>query len=293
MLRRARPGVDADGGAARRAHGSSSPTRSASRFAPAAVRFTTALPKTRNAKVLRRAVRAVVTGEDAGGHVAPRGSVDPRRDQARRADGTFAHRRADSSRLAGVSCCGRSRPSDFDQWTEVRVRCRDWLRRWEPCSRRASADAARRPRAFAARCGARDRERQLGTGYGFGIFLLTTGPRSRARSTSASIQRGRSRTLRRLLDRRGAGRAGATSPRRVVLILRFAFEELGLHRLQVAIIPRNTPSRRVCREARPARRRHRRALPPDPRRLGGPRPLRDHRRGMGRARHELLDTWIR
>ncbi|HEV7888460.1 MAG TPA: AMP-binding protein, partial [Acidimicrobiales bacterium] len=35
-------------------------------FKPSAVRFTTALPKTRNAKVLRRAVRAVVTGRDPG-----------------------------------------------------------------------------------------------------------------------------------------------------------------------------------------------------------------------------------
>jgi acetyl-CoA synthetase len=35
-------------------------------FRPAAVRFTTALPKTRNAKVLRRAIRAVVTDTDPG-----------------------------------------------------------------------------------------------------------------------------------------------------------------------------------------------------------------------------------
>jgi acetyl-CoA synthetase len=35
-------------------------------FRPTAVRFTDALPKTRNAKVLRRAVRAVVTGADPG-----------------------------------------------------------------------------------------------------------------------------------------------------------------------------------------------------------------------------------
>ena len=35
-------------------------------FRPGAVRFTDALPKTRNAKVLRRAVRAVVTGTDPG-----------------------------------------------------------------------------------------------------------------------------------------------------------------------------------------------------------------------------------
>jgi len=35
-------------------------------FRPSAVRFTTALPKTRNAKVVRRAIRAAVVGEDAG-----------------------------------------------------------------------------------------------------------------------------------------------------------------------------------------------------------------------------------
>jgi acetyl-CoA synthetase len=35
-------------------------------FRPSAVRFTTALPKTRNAKVLRRAIRSSVVGDDAG-----------------------------------------------------------------------------------------------------------------------------------------------------------------------------------------------------------------------------------
>jgi acetyl-CoA synthetase len=35
-------------------------------FAPSEVKFTSALPKTRNAKVLRRAVRGVVTGQDVG-----------------------------------------------------------------------------------------------------------------------------------------------------------------------------------------------------------------------------------
>jgi acetyl-CoA synthetase len=35
-------------------------------FRPSEVRFTDALPKTRNAKVLRRAVRAVHTGADLG-----------------------------------------------------------------------------------------------------------------------------------------------------------------------------------------------------------------------------------
>jgi acetyl-CoA synthetase len=35
-------------------------------FAPAEIRFTTALPKTRSAKILRRAVRATVLGDDPG-----------------------------------------------------------------------------------------------------------------------------------------------------------------------------------------------------------------------------------
>jgi acetyl-CoA synthetase len=35
-------------------------------FKPAQVRFTTMLPKTRSAKVLRRAIRAVVTGDAPG-----------------------------------------------------------------------------------------------------------------------------------------------------------------------------------------------------------------------------------
>jgi acetyl-CoA synthetase len=35
-------------------------------FKPAQVRFTSSLPKTRSAKVLRRAIRAVVTGDAPG-----------------------------------------------------------------------------------------------------------------------------------------------------------------------------------------------------------------------------------
>jgi len=35
-------------------------------FRPSAVRFTDALPKTRNAKVLRRAIRAAALGRDPG-----------------------------------------------------------------------------------------------------------------------------------------------------------------------------------------------------------------------------------
>src|SRR5207302_11328766 len=40
-------------------------------FRPAAVRFTAALPKTRNAKVLRRAIRAAAVGRDPGDLSSP------------------------------------------------------------------------------------------------------------------------------------------------------------------------------------------------------------------------------
>ena len=80
-------------------------------------------------------------------------------------------------------------PDDFEAWREVRRRCRDWLTRWEPRSSAGHSDVVENARAFAARCGARDRERQLGTGYGFGIFV---GGRFAGEVTINRVQRGSS-----------------------------------------------------------------------------------------------------
>ena len=52
--------------AARRAARHASPSSSGASFRPSAVRFTDALPKTRSAKILRRAIRAVATGTPPG-----------------------------------------------------------------------------------------------------------------------------------------------------------------------------------------------------------------------------------
>ena len=60
--------------------------------------------------------------------------------------------------------------SDFPAWREVRLRCGEWLTRWEPQRIAGQPDPSRDRDAFAVRCSARQRERQLGTGYGFGIF---------------------------------------------------------------------------------------------------------------------------
>ena len=46
------------------------------------------------------------------------------------------------------------------------------------------------------------------------------------------------------IDERHAGRE--LVPEAVVLVLRYAFETLGLHRIEAAIVPRNQASRRVA-----------------------------------------------
>ena len=50
------------------------------------------------------------------------------------------------------------------------------------------------------------------------------------------------------VDERNAGQG--YTPEAVVVAARYAFEDLGLHRLQIAIIPRNGPSRRVVEKLR-------------------------------------------
>lgn len=131
--------------------------------------------------------------------------------------------------------------ADYEHWHEVRTRCRDWLIPWEPRPRGAPPPAEDRA-SFAARCAIRDRERQLGTGYGFGIFV---GDRLVGEITLSSIQRGpfQSGFVGYWVDQAMAGRGYV--PEAVACVLRFSFDTLGLHRVEISIIPRNSPSRRV------------------------------------------------
>jgi ribosomal-protein-alanine N-acetyltransferase len=98
-------------------------------------------------------------------------------------------------------------------------------------------------RVFAARCGARERERQLGSGYGFGIFV---GGRFSGEINLSSVQRGpyQNAYVGYWIDEAMAGHS--YTPEAFVVVCRFAFEELALHRLQASIIPRNVASRRVA-----------------------------------------------
>jgi [ribosomal protein S5]-alanine N-acetyltransferase len=132
--------------------------------------------------------------------------------------------------------------SDFPQWQEVRRRSHDWLVSWEPRRPPGSPDVVDSRSAFAARCRARERERQLGTGYGFGIFV---GPRLCGEINVNGVQRGpfQSAYVGYWIDEACAGRGYV--PEAVVVLARHAFEDLSLHRLQIAIIPRNAASRRV------------------------------------------------
>ena len=132
---------------------------------------------------------------------------------------------------------------DFDAWREVRQRNRDWLLKWEPKPPPGQPDDTESKPAFNARCGAREREWQLGTGYGFGIFV--EGAFSGEINLSG-VQRGpfQNTYVGYWMDEARAGNGYV--PESLVAVARFAFEDLRLHRLQVAIIPRNKASRRVA-----------------------------------------------
>jgi ribosomal-protein-alanine N-acetyltransferase len=88
----------------------------------------------------------------------------------------------------------------------------------------------------------RERERQLGSGFGFGIFHEG---RFAGEVTLSSILRGpfQNGSIGYWIDKDVAGEG--LIPESVVVVLQFAFETLRLHRIEVAIIPRNLASRRV------------------------------------------------
>lgn len=132
--------------------------------------------------------------------------------------------------------------SDFAAWREVRNRCGEWLTKWEPQRLPHQPDVTEDRDAFAVRCSARHRERQLGTGYGFGIFVDGA---FCGEINLSSIQRGpfQNAYVGYWVDQKVAGQG--IMPESVVVLARFAFEDLRLHRIQISIIPRNRSSRRV------------------------------------------------
>ena len=133
-------------------------------------------------------------------------------------------------------------PSDFAQWREVRRRNAEWLTKWEPSRPPGAPDVIEDPHAFTVRCNARDRERQMGAGYGFGVFVDGD---FAGEINLTNIQRGpfQNAYVGYWIDEKHAGKG--YTPEGVVVVCKFAFETLQLHRLQISIIPRNAASHRV------------------------------------------------
>jgi ribosomal-protein-alanine N-acetyltransferase len=131
---------------------------------------------------------------------------------------------------------------DFEQWREVRRRNAAWLTKWEPLRTPGSPDVVEDRGAFALRCHAREREWQLGSGYGFGVFVEGA---FAGEINLNSVQRGpfQNSYVGYWIDEAQAG--NSYTPEGVVLVLRYAFDKLGLHRCQISIVPRNAASRRV------------------------------------------------
>ena len=133
-------------------------------------------------------------------------------------------------------------PTDGAPWSEVRRRNDAWLTPWEPRRAQGLSDPALDRDAFNHRCTSRDRDRQAGTAFGFGLFVDNA---LAGEVNINSIARGamQSGTVGYWIDQAHAGHRYVAEA--VVVLAKFSFEELHLHRLEVCIVPRNANSRRV------------------------------------------------
>jgi ribosomal-protein-alanine N-acetyltransferase len=131
---------------------------------------------------------------------------------------------------------------DADEQLELRRANREHTGPWDPARDESFYSAAGQrleleldQRAWAA-----------GTAFAFAVLAMDEGDRIIGRVALSNVVRGpwQNATLGYWIDHR-AGRRGHAS-RAVRLVLEYAFEHAGLHRVQPAIIPRNTASLRVA-----------------------------------------------
>jgi ribosomal-protein-alanine N-acetyltransferase len=152
-------------------------------------------------------------------------------------------RRQPQPRLRGARVVLRPlAASDFPAWREVRLRNESWLIPWEPQRHPSLPDPTRDRHAFEARCTARERERQTDHAYPFGVFVddALAGEVNLNNVTRGALQ---SATIGYWVDRRLAGNGYIAEA--VVVVMKYAFEQAQLHRLEICIVPRNTASRRI------------------------------------------------
>lgn len=134
------------------------------------------------------------------------------------------------------------RLADLDEYHDLVVANREHTSRWDPI----------RPDFFYSRAGQHDQLRRdedawaSGTGYAFAALDRLADDRIVGRIALGNVVRGpwQNATLGYWIaqDITGRGRGSAA----VALALKFAFEHAGLHRVQPAIIPRNTASVRLA-----------------------------------------------
>ena len=134
-------------------------------------------------------------------------------------------------------------PEDADSFLDLVVRNRDHFRPYEP----------RRPPAYFTLGGQRDqiaaarRQAKLGERFEFGVWRNNGGGLV-GRISLGGISRGalQNAYLGYGIDIECAGRGYATQA--VKLAVHVAFDDLGLHRVQAAVVPENTASARVLQK---------------------------------------------
>ena len=131
-------------------------------------------------------------------------------------------------------------PGDWADWARLRAESRTFLTPWEPTW---SADELTR-NAYRRRLRRYGRDARDGYGYAFFIFHAETDALTGG-LTLSNVRRGvtQSCALGYWMGKSHAGRGYMSDA--VAAILRFVFEDLGLHRLEAACLPNNEPSKAV------------------------------------------------
>jgi [ribosomal protein S5]-alanine N-acetyltransferase len=150
------------------------------------------------------------------------------------------------TRLEGGRTAIRAvRTADADALLELRLRNREFLAPWDPL----------RPASFFTRAGQaewiamQERAWEEDRGYGFVMLDLIDGDRIVGGINLFNVVRSarQSAGMGYWVDERAGSRGHATAA--VRLVSAFAFEHLGLHRLEPAVMPRNVRSNRVMEKA--------------------------------------------
>jgi ribosomal-protein-alanine N-acetyltransferase len=141
----------------------------------------------------------------------------------------------------GITAIRPLEASDLSALVEARIRNREFLTEWEPSRDESFFTPAGQARELALD----DAAWRTATGFPFAILDASADDRLIGRVALANVVRGvwQNATLGYWVSEDAGGRGHATAA--VRLVLRFAFEVAGLHRVQPAIMPRNARSRRV------------------------------------------------